>query len=134
MASLACEKFRGEVPAAVAPDPLHAFEVALPAVGPGGGAGGSVRVRVALHRYQLDLRFELWAQPDGTLYLSDLEPYEVMDEFVYFAARSLGRLGNVSEEAKSLVASIDEQRRAMLPSVDDFIESLLLGGVNTEEE
>ena len=42
--------------AAVAPDPLHAFEVALPAAGPGGGAGGSVRVRVALHRYQLDLR------------------------------------------------------------------------------
>ena len=67
MASLACEKFHGEVPAAVAPDPLHAFEVALPGPDPGGGAGGRVRVRVrvALHRYQLDLRF-----PFGTSHSS----------------------------------------------------------------
>ena len=59
MASLACEKFHGEVPAAVAPDPLHAFEVALR--GPTleealAGACECVCVRVALHRYQLDLR------------------------------------------------------------------------------
>ena len=55
------------MPAAVAPDPLHAFEVALPGPDPGGGAGGRVRVRVrvALHRYQLDLRF-----PFGTSHSS----------------------------------------------------------------
>ena len=51
--ALLLEKFNGDPPAAVSPSPLHAFQIEAASA----GRRTAARVRVALHRYRLELRF-----------------------------------------------------------------------------